>query len=190
MRLALLFVAVGVGCGQAETGDSEAPDSSSSAQPRKFPSEAKMRAAIREGARQAAGAIVDRDYETLIDWTYPKLVRRMGGRERMLEAFQQGTRDMDSRGVRLLSVEIGEPEQLTHREPYVFAVVPESLTMQYPDGKASTHSVLIAISQDNGRTWKFIDRGPHDEDTIRGILAYFPSTITLPDVGEVDFQPE
>ena len=63
---------------------------------------------------------------------------------------------MKADGISLLAMEVGQPLQIEKVDGQLFALLPIKMTMKTPDGKFLGESALVGISDDDGKSWKFI----------------------------------
>ena len=107
-------------------------------------------------ANEVGNATINGDFAKVVDYTYPKVLEMVGGRDKMLTLIKQGDEQNKADGVSYVSVEIGDPGQIEKIDTQIFAVLPMKLTMKAPDGKFIGESALVGISDDGGQNWKFI----------------------------------
>jgi hypothetical protein len=141
---------------------------------------------IRKLAAEDSAALTSGDYARLVQLTYPKVVEMIGGRDKMIETLQRGSEDMKARGSAILGAEVGEPKDVVTAGDKQFAIVPMTVRVQVADGTLRSKGFLIAVSEDRGKTWTFIDgaglvREPGKEkEKLAQILPDFPSQLSLP----------
>lgn len=141
---------------------------------------------IRTVAAESSAALSSRNYARLVDLTYPKLVEMIGGRDQMIEMLRSGTEEMKAHGSAILSAEVAEPREIVTAGDKQFAIVPEIVRVQLEAGTLRSKGFLIAVSEDRGKTWTFIDgAGLHktpgkERETLAQIIPDFPAQLTLP----------
>ncbi len=141
---------------------------------------------IRALAAESSAALTSGNYARVADFTYPKIIEMMGGRDKMIETTRQITEDMKAHGAAILSVEVSEPEGIVTANDKLFAVVPEVVRVQVPKGTLRSNGFLIAVSEDAGKNWSFIDgaalheKPGQERETLAQILPDFPAQLSLP----------
>lgn len=141
---------------------------------------------IRMLAAENCVALTAGNYARLVDLTYPKVVEMIGGRDKMIEMLRSGTEDMKAHGSAILGAEVSEPPEVVTANDKQFAIVPITVRVQVPEGTVRANSFLVAISEDHGKTWKFIDgAGLHkasggERETLTQIIPAFPAQLSLP----------
>ncbi len=108
-------------------------------------------------AKELGKATVTGDFAQVVDFTYPKIVEAFGGKEKMIAFLKGNSQQMKSDGFELEAMTIGEIKQIAKVESQVFAIVPITMKIKSPNGKALGESSIIGISNDDGESWKFID---------------------------------
>lgn len=141
---------------------------------------------IRKLAAENSAALTSGNYRRLVELTYPKVVEMIGGRDKMIETLRRGSEDMRAHGSAILGAEVSEPKEVFTAGDKQFAIVPMTTRVQVPDGTLRSQGFLIAISEDRGKTWTFIDgaglvREPGKEkEKLAQILPDFPPQLSLP----------
>lgn len=145
---------------------------------------------IKEQAEQTANALLKADYETLIKYTYPKVVELVGGKEKMIETVKKGQAEMRQQGITFESVKIGEPSKTVVAGDEIHCLVPQTLIMKVPKGRLKTNSPLLGVSKDNGKHWYFIDTAGLSMDNVKTVLANYNPELKLPVKKEPEFIPD
>ena len=142
---------------------------------------------IRKLAAEDGVALASGNYARLADLTYPKLVELLGGRDEMIEMLRRGSEDMKAHGSAILATEVSAPKDIVVAGDKQFAIVPMVVRIHVPEGSLRSNGYLIALSEDRGNTWKFIDgAGLHkaaetERETLAKIVPGFPVQLSLPE---------
>ena len=86
---------------------------------------------------------------------------------------------MKVRNVTLISIQTETPVKVFRAGKDLMTIVPQSLELRVPDGRAKVRSFLVGVSSDQGINWTFID-GNIGEDRIRVIVPHLPREMRLP----------
>lgn len=141
---------------------------------------------IRTLAAGNSAALSSKNYARLLDLTYPKVVEMVGGRDKMIETLRRGSEEMKAHGSAILGAEVSEPNEVVSAGDKKFAIVPMTVRVQVPDGTLRSKGFLIAVSEDRGKTWTFIDRAGlvrepgKEKDKLARVLPDFPPQLSLP----------
>ena len=141
---------------------------------------------VRAAAAENSAAITSGNYTRLVERTYPKVVEMLGGRDKMIEMVRSGIEDMKAHGNAILGAEVSEPKEVVTVGEKQFAIVPMIVRIQVPGGTLRSKGFLIAVSEDHGKTWKFIDgAGLHkapgtEREALVQVVPDFPARLSLP----------
>ena len=141
---------------------------------------------VRELAAENSAARASGNYGRLVDLTYPKVVEMVGGRDKMIETLRRGSEDMKAHGTAILGADVSEPKEVVTSGNKQFAVVPMTVRVQVPDGTLRSKGFLIAVSEDHGKTWVFIDGAGitkelgKEREKLAQVLPDFPTQLSLP----------
>ena len=165
-RTSLLLIAIAASC-QVASGDPQTEQ-------------------IRKFAAEDSAALTSGNYARLVDLTYPKLVEIIGGRDKMIETLRRGTEDLKAQGSAILGAEVSEPKKVVTVGNSQFAIVPMIVRVKVSQGILRSNGYLIAVSENRGKTWTFIDgAGLHkaqagEREALERILPGFPAELSLP----------
>src|ERR1700722_15964819 len=121
------------------------------------------KAIVKNQAQEMADATIAGDYAKLIDHTYPPAVEAQGGRKEAVQSAEATMKLMNDKGFTITKYEVGEPGNFYSEGGNTFVVIPSTMEMKFPAGKAIQKPYLLGISSDAGKTWSFIDcSGPLD----------------------------
>lgn len=122
---------------------------------------------IKHTAEQLGDATVRKDYNAIADYTYPKFIEAVGGRDSLLAGIKHGFESLKSQrsNLSIESVTIGEPGDEVLIHSVLYSVVPEKLVFKINGLRYGAVSSLIAVSSDGGRTWTFLDTAGLDDLT-------------------------
>jgi hypothetical protein len=154
--------------------------------------EDKPESVAKRKANEIAQATVKGDFDKIADFTYPKVVDQMGGREKMIGAMKIGFNEMKSRGIEFRSAKVEDALPLMAGGSEVFTVVPFTLEMKVPGGRTTMKSFLLGISADKGKTWTFLDGSGigKDETMAKRLLPNLPKELKLPKTEKPVFQKD
>src|SRR4051794_21150108 len=159
----LIILALMSGCagkgGPAKTGDVPPADSA-----RQYPNLAIQ-------AKELNDAFGKRDFPRFVDLIYPKVVEMAGGRERMVTDMTNELKQMEAEGVVILSSESGAATQFVRDgSGGIYAVLPTVTKTRTQTGVFQSDSNMIAVSNDGGANWKFIDASGQNNGELNKII--------------------
>lgn len=137
---------------------------------------------LRAQAAEMTRAFMAGDYERLADFTYPKVVEAMGGREKMAEFVRKEMAEVKTNGFETLSyTPAAEPTQVLREGRETYAILPAVMRMGTPSGVMVGESFVIAVSADDGKNWRFIS-GSLEADKLKLLLPAAADKLKLPGV--------
>ncbi len=133
-------------------------------------------------ANQIADASKDQDNEFILDRTHPKLIELAGGRSKMLEILNLALEPMRKQGITIANYTVSSNVTIRQVGQKIFAVIPTTLDLKYPNRTTRTESFLLAISDDGGRTYSFIDGSgaAKNRNMLKVVLPDLPDDMVLP----------
>jgi hypothetical protein len=150
----------------------------------------KYRDVIIEHAAKLSTAYDKKDFGTIASLTHPKVLELLGGPMAMEKKMEYDTQDMESKGVHLSKVTIGEPSDIYETDSEIQCTLPQTILMELPNGKMEIKSTLIAASSDFGKTWYFIDTNGDELQEVRKMLPNISPDIKLPKKQQPVFIPK
>lgn len=112
------------------------------------------------------------DYDSFINYTYPKIIEMAGGKSNMTNAVEVSIAKMKEQGFSIVGIVYGSPSKLLKQENELQYTLRQKLTMQTPQEKVEAEYTLIAISDDKGENWTFIDTSGKSKEKM---LKMFPN---------------
>ena len=139
---------------------------------------------LRAQAEESSRAFMEGNYERLADFTHPKVVELMGGREKMAAAVRKGMAGVKSQGFETLSyAPAAEPTQVLREGRETYAILPTKLRMRTPGAVIYvSESFMIAVSADDGKNWTFVSGATADAARLKLLMPEVADKLKLPTV--------
>lgn len=141
-------------------------------------------ATIQQEARRCAQSLLASNYTAIMDYTHERVIEKNGGKEKMQNALELGLAGMKARGMKLLDAKIGDPQPPVKVGTWLVSVVPQTVVLEVRDNKVTQGSHLFGMSSDGGKTWKFIDVGPLNEQQLYSLFPELKGKVPLPPKSE------
>ena len=139
---------------------------------------------LRAQAQILAEAVRAEDHGKVADLTHPGLVKHSGGKEKYVALLEKMASDIRRQGFKYASVTCAEPSKLVKGGEKLYAVVTTKSVMNGDDGsRLIVSGYLIALSADNGATWKFLSGTKATRDEVKQLLPLFPDELEIPAIG-------
>ena len=135
---------------------------------------------IRKEAIKLANAIIAQDWNTVVSYSYPAVVQRIGGKENMIKILQNGSNQMSSQGISYEKIEIEKPLEKKNIKKTIYAMVPQKITMNISGGYLYQKSYLIGISKNESQHWYFLDTAQLNDENLKSILPDLAGKMKIP----------
>lgn len=137
------------------------------------------RRTIKTQAEVVGENIKSGDFDKLVEYIHPKVFEMAGGRDVLIQQGREAFEEAKADGYQILSYKIGEPKSAVAVEKELFVVVPVVLEVKDPQGNYRNDTSLIAVSNDNGASWKFLsDMNP---DRFKAIFPAAATKLVIPE---------
>ncbi len=135
---------------------------------------------LKQQASKMGASFMSGDYKTFANYTYPLVVKSMGGASKMIEVLNRTTNDMQAQGMSFSNITFDEPSKIVKSGKELQATIAQHTEIKLSQGRLVSTSILIAVSTDNGANWTFIDTSNKDMETLRKALPNLSSFIVVP----------
>jgi hypothetical protein len=127
-----------------------------------------------------ADAMVDGNYDLMVDCTYPSLIKKGGGRALMVEKITSQMEEMEKQGISFKDISFARPLKFVKAGTEIHTLIPESVLMNVPGGILKSNSYLIGITGDKGKSWYFVDTSNITNANVRQILPNYNLSLKIP----------
>jgi hypothetical protein len=139
-------------------------------------------ASLKRQALEMSTSLIRADYKTFIKFTYPKVVEMMGGEEKMINYLKKEIEQMKNDGYAFKSIDVGLTAQKVRAGKEIHTLVSQRIIMAVPGGTLTANSYLLAISQNGGQSWHFVDTAPfNDVKKLKAVLPHYSSELKIPE---------
>jgi hypothetical protein len=135
---------------------------------------------VKEQATEMAKAFVKGDYKTFMHYIHPKIVKMAGGQDEMMRRLNKMTREMAIQGMTFNGITFGKVSKIVRNGNQLQGTVPQHTGIKLLDGRVVSTTMLIAVSNDGGRNWTFIDTSNTDVAKLKEILPNLSDSIVIP----------
>lgn len=140
-----------------------------------------VQAQIKTAAEACTGAFARKDFSTVADYTYEPLVKIMGGKESAIASLEIQIKDLEDKGMKIVSISVADPEPVTAIENLQFSIVPTKIRLKLEDTTMQGDGFMIAVSNDGGKVWKFVDgAGATDKELMKELFGEAATKLRLP----------
>ena len=136
--------------------------------------------ALQEQAAKMGAAFVKGDYKTFASYNYPPLLKAMGGESRMIDAMKESVDELKEKGINFSNITFDKPTKIIKVGKELQSTIAQHTEMLQSSSKITSTSTLVALSTDNGTTWKFVDTSNKDIRIVRKLLPNLSKEIIIP----------
>lgn len=136
-------------------------------------------------AKELATATKDWDHDFVLDRTYPKLIELAGGRAKMRDTLDKAMEPIKAQGATISDFTVSNNLVVRNLGTKIYAVVPTTMDLDFPNRLLRVDSFLLAISEDSGRTFTFLSGSAvaKDKRLFKRVLPDWPDDFVLPAPG-------
>lgn len=145
---------------------------------------------VKRLANRFAKATFSGDTKTVLDFSYPGLIKLSGGREAMEKMITERITELKGRGVMKFDGWVNSPGPFYTAGNQIHILFPETVVMRMINGRYITHSYLLAISEDSGKSWSFMDVGNMPANVLQRLLPNFNPDLHIPSPTQPTFFPD
>ena len=136
--------------------------------------------ALVEHANAYAMAMVEKDYTKVASLTHEDIVTMGGGETFLISDLETQVGNLQRQGLKYVSAEVGShPEFLTAGEE-MQCVIPVKYHLDMNTKKVEAWSNLLAVSKDQGTSWKFVDLDKFDDASLRDFVKNISADFSFP----------
>ncbi len=135
---------------------------------------------IKQQATKMGLSFISGDYKTFANYTYPLILKSMGGAAKMVAVLTKSTNDMKAKSMSFSNITFDEPSKIVKSGKELQATIAQHTEIKLSQGRLVSTSALIAVSIDNGINWTFIDTSNKDMATLKKAMPNLSNALTIP----------
>lgn len=97
------------------------------------------------------------DFEKFIDFSHPDALKKFSNKDEAISFASANAQLLASNGIKITNISFKEPSKIITYNNELQFTIQQEISLSTPNGERTGTSTLIGISDDNGKTWKFID---------------------------------
>lgn len=125
-------------------------------------------------------AMKNKDYNTILNYTYPKIIEIGGGKNKLFSLIKSSYEKMEKEGFFFEDEILGEPQKVYIAGKELHCIVPKNEIMKTPKGRIKATYYLLGISKDDGKNWFFIESHMLNSENIKTIFPNFNYDLKIP----------
>jgi len=148
-----------------------------------------MRKSIEKQFADMSDAYLKGNIPAYVDFMYPKIIERAGGRDSTIKLIQLLVHTLNSTGRQIKSINYGNISEILKAGKELHCIVTQTIEMSRPDGTDIIETSVLAVSADKGKTWKFLDVSGANIKTLKDIFPNFNNKLQIPEKKSPTFIP-
>ena len=137
---------------------------------------------ILRDAKSFNDAYLAKDFETYVEMTVPSIVELAGGSEVMVRVSKEHYETMTASGLEFISFVPNKPGKIMLGGNDLHSILPQELITKKGSHLYKKTAYFLASSNDEGKTWTFVDLEPYDNETIKTFVPSFTGDLEIPNV--------
>ena len=135
---------------------------------------------IKTAAMDMGNALAQKNSKKFIGYMHPVMIELAGGEEQLRIISDSALKVFEQFGGRVSKISFGNPGEVVNHKKMLQSVIPQTLTLTSFVGDVELSTSLIAISEDEGKNWRFIDTNLFSLKEIKSAMPEISSTLVIP----------
>lgn len=125
-------------------------------------------------------AYVKGDMEKFVSMTIPSVINVAGGAEYMVANAQESLKMTIASGLETVSITPQKPGKIMIAGDLLHSILPQKLVQKIGSTTFSKTTYYLASSEDDGKTWTFLDLEAYDKESIKTFVPAFTGDLEIP----------
>jgi hypothetical protein len=140
-------------------------------------------------AHEMAKTFIAKDYEAFAKFSHPAVVKVMKGEKAMIQRLKKDFGELESQGITFLELKFSAPSKMITVENELQCTIPQQIVMLVPGGTLTATTTVIAISEDQGNNWYFIDTAGNNVGNMKALIPSLSLDLPVPMPQDPMFEP-
>lgn len=136
--------------------------------------------AIKAAAIEMGNALVKKNSERFLSYMHPSMFKLAGGKEKLRVISDSALKVFEQFGGKVSRIAYGNPSEIISHKKTLQSVISQTTTLSSFIGDAELSYSLIAISNDNGKSWTFIDTNMFGIKQIKSAMPDISPSLVIP----------
>jgi hypothetical protein len=139
-----------------------------------------MPTVIKTQALEMARAMAKKDFEKVATFLYPTLTTEAKKQMQAPGMMDSLTKKMEQFKPEIKRITIGNPGEVVTHNKVMQALLPQELEIKTTLMSIAFETTLVALSDDKGKKWYFVDANMYREESIKNKLPELSPKLVLP----------
>lgn len=132
-------------------------------------------------ARAMADLMLAKNYTEYVNYVYPGIVAMAGSKEKLVAATKEAMDQMQAGGAAITKISFGMPGNIVVADSEWQTTIPQQLEVKHNGKTFISEYSLIAISNNSGKNWVFIETSGKNLATLRKSFPNLSTELVVPD---------
>lgn len=143
-----------------------------------------------EQANDMGKKFISQDYAGFIKYSHPSTIKGMGGEKKATEKITTEMLSIGKDGIVITNITFGTPSKIITVNDELQCTVPQIMEMHVPGGKVTSTTTMLAISNDKGKNWYFLDTANYNFYDMKMLLPNLSEEIVIPERTDPSFEAD
>ncbi len=135
------------------------------------PSEDEIKSGLSSGISAMGDALKNERYDEFITYTHPAMLQNIGGVKKTIELLKATNQSLIENSTKIKNVTISDVHDIQYDQQTIQAIVTQKVSYDISGKQKDEMQKLIAISNDQGKSWKYINIGGKSREQM---IKLFP----------------
>jgi hypothetical protein len=135
---------------------------------------------IKIAAMEMGNALAQKNSQKFIGYMHPVMIELAGGEEQLRMISDSALKVFEQLGGRVSKISYGNPGEVVNHKKILQSVVPQTMTLTSFIADIELSTSLIAISEDGGKSWRFIDTNLFNIKQIKSTMPEISPLLVVP----------
>lgn len=135
---------------------------------------------LKKQANNMIIAVKKGNFNTVLNYTHPKIIMAMGGNEKALQTVKTAMNILKKQKIVISSISVGPIVQSLINEETIQCIIPQFVEVRMNGKISKSKNYLFCISYNHGKKWYFLDTAPLKGVDIRTIIPEASKDIKIP----------
>ena len=135
---------------------------------------------IKAAAMEMGNALAQKNSKKFIEYQHPVMIELAGGEDQLRTISDSALKVFEQLGGRVSKINYGNPSEVIVHKKVLQSVIPQTLILTSFIADIEIATSLIAISEDAGKNWRFIDTNLFSVKEIKSAMPELSPALIIP----------
>ncbi len=122
-----------------------------------IPDKEEIKNTISSGISDMTNALINEKYDEFVAYNHPIMVQSYGGKQKTVELLRASIQELKKSGYTIKNVSMGDVYDIQIDKSNIQVVFGQILTLESADAEKQENQKMLAVSENGGKTWYFIN---------------------------------